>query len=496
MKLSLSNQIFLAIICGVALGAFAPGVVPYISWVGDVFVLALKMLIAPLILASIVMGMAALGDVRQLGALGGKTVAYYVSTTVLAVILGLVVVNVVNPGRSSRLDPQDAIAVEAFALPGLPEGRGLAVELERQGWTPEAAQEAAIAFNERAKASPPNDPAAISQIATSVVAASKLRARISAQRGKAAADDASKLQSAKLRNMTVPAFLKAQLKKLLQNPFKALADMNVLGIIVFALLLGGILTTLGERGKPLTAVFDGLNQAMMKLVDLVMLIAPPGVLALLADQIASSGLGILKVLAWYMFAVLLGLGVHAVVVLPAILKVVGKVSPLAFASRMREALAVAFSTCSSAATMPVTMECLDDKAGVPPRITGFVIPLGATINMDGTALYEAVAALFIAQVYGIELGPAQQILVALTATLAAIGAAGIPSAGTVTMVMVLSAVGLPVEGIGLILAVDRLLDMFRTTTNVWGDAIGAAVVAQLEGEPATMSGPDAAPVPA
>ena len=149
-------------------------------------------------------------------------------------------------------------------------------------------------------------------------------------------------------------------------------------------------------------------------------------------------------------------------------------------------MAVAFSTCSSSATMPVTLDCLEEKAGVNPRISGFVIPLGATVNMDGTALYEAVAALFIAQVYGVELGLVQQILVALTATLAAIGAAGIPSAGTVTMVMVLTAVGLPAEGIGLILAVDRFLDMFRTTTNVWGDAIGAAVVARLEGEPAAM----------
>ncbi len=486
VKLSLSNQIFLAILAGVAMGALAPGAVPYVSWMGDVFILALKMLIAPLILASIVMGMAALGDVSKMGSLGGKTVAYYVTTTVLAVILGLVVVNVVNPGRSSELGPKESAAVEAFSSAGRPDGRGLAIELERNGWDTPSAEAAAVSFNERAKADPPKDSAAISAIATPVVGAASLRRRIAQSRKKGAGGDAAKIESAKARNMTVPQFLRAQLKKVLQNPFRSLADMNVLGIIVFALLLGGILTTLGERGAPLLGAFDGLNQAMMKLVDLVMLIAPAGVFALLADQVAASGIGILRVLAWYMFAVLLGIAIHALVVLPAILKFVGKLSPLAFAGRMREPLAVAFSTCSSSATMPVTMDSLDEKAGVSPRISGFVVPLGATINMDGTALYEAVAALFIAQVYGLELDAVQQILVAVTATLAAIGAAGIPSAGTVTMVMVLSAVGLPAEGIGLILAVDRLLDMFRTTTNVWGDAIGAAVVAQLEGESATM----------
>jgi len=285
--------------------------------------------------------------------------------------------------------------------------------------------------------------------------------------------------------MTVGRFLRAQLDKVLDNPFRSLADMNVLGIIVFALLLGGVLTTLGERGKVLLGAFDGLNEAMMRLVHVVMLLAPYGVGALMAEQIAASGLSILKVLFWYMLAVLGGVLIHACVVLPLILFLVGRVSPLAYVRQLRAALAVAFSTCSSSATMPVTIECLEDNAGISRRISGFVIPLGATVNMDGTALYEAVAALFIAQVYGVDLSLAQQILVALTATLAAVGAAGIPSAGTVTMVMVLSAVGLPLEGIGLVLAVDRLLDMFRTATNVWGDAIGAAVVARLEGEPAS-----------
>jgi len=290
-----------------------------------------------------------------------------------------------------------------------------------------------------------------------------------------------KIKKLKEKPMTMGAALEQLLKKALSNPFAALADLNVLAIIVFALLLGGILSTLGDKGQPLLKVFDSLNRAMMKMVNIIMLIAPLGVFALMANEIAASGLSVLLVLLKYMATVCIGLGVHALVILPTILWALGRMSPLTYFRGIREALAIAFSTSSSSATLPVTMKCLDKNLDVPDQVTGFVLPLGATINMDGTALYEAVAAIFIAQLYGIDLSFGAQATIFITATAASIGAAGIPSAGTVTMVMVFTAVGLPLEGIGLILAVDRILDMFRTTVNVWGDGTGAVVIARMEG---------------
>jgi Na+/H+-dicarboxylate symporter len=228
---------------------------------------------------------------------------------------------------------------------------------------------------------------------------------------------------------------------------------------------------------------ESLNEAMMRFVEIVMKMTPIGVFSLMAHQIARSGLDILFLLGKYMICVLIALGIHAFIVLPLILLIAGRRSPFAFFGDVRAALGIAFSTSSSSATLPVSMDVVENNAGVKKHVTGFVLPLGATINMDGTALYEAIAALFIAQIYGIDLGIGPQILIFMTAALAAIGAAGIPSAGTVTMVMVLSAVGLPLSGIGLILAVDRLLDMCRTTVNVWGDAIGAAILDRYEAEP-------------
>ena len=509
MKLSLTNQIFIAIVGGILFGVLAPEAVPYISWVGEVFVLALKMLLAPLLLASIVMGMAALGDVRELGSLGGKTLAYYASTTVIAVIIGLVVVNVVRPGVSDELSEADSALVTELAAQvkarsiaaddhaattkAIGDVLGTAARTRPADALPEAAiQRVKAAYAARAQADGVTGAEGSAALLGKLLSAERFRLRIEATQSKdASAAGEGKLKSAAATDMTVSKFLRAQLSKIFQNPFASLATMNVLGIIIFALLLGGVLTTLGERGATLLGVFDGLNQAMMKLIDVVMLIAPSGVFALMAGQIAASGVGILLVLLTYMLTVLGALFIHGVIVLPLACRFLAGVSPWAFLGRMRQALAVAFSTSSSSATLPVTMDCLEEQAGVPPRISGFVIPLGATVNMDGTALYEAVAALFIAQVYGIDLSIAQQILIALTATLAAVGAAGIPSAGTVTMVMVLSAVGLPLEGIGLILAVDRLLDMCRTTVNVWGDSVGAAVIARLEGQPASM--PDLTP---
>jgi solute carrier family 1 (neuronal/epithelial high affinity glutamate transporter), member 1 len=256
---------------------------------------------------------------------------------------------------------------------------------------------------------------------------------------------------------------------------------------VFSLLLGAVLTTLGKKADPLIGVFDSLNEAMLKMADWVIQLTPFGVFALLARVVIETGPSIFANLGKYMFTVLLGLAIHALVVLPLLLKYMGRTSPSRYFACVAPALTTAFSTASSSATLPLTMDCVESRAGLSKRVSSFVLPIGATINMDGTALYESVAAVFIAQAYGIDLSFPQQVVVFLTATLAAIGAAGIPSAGLVTMAIVLNAVGLPLEGIGMILAVDRLLDMCRTTVNVWGDTVGCAVVSRFEGEPIPMT---------
>jgi len=266
------------------------------------------------------------------------------------------------------------------------------------------------------------------------------------------------------------------------NLFDAMAKDKVLSVIFFSILLGVAISSIGEKGRPLVTFFEAFNAVMMKITDWIMRLAPFGVFALMAYTIGSMGLSVIKPLVVYMVTVILGLTIHACVTLPVLLKILGKYSPLKFIRDVFSAVATAFSTASSAATLPITMDCLQENTGVSNKVTSFVLPLGATVNMDGTALYEAVAAMFIAQAYGIDLSISQQLIIMLTATLASIGAAAIPGAGLVTMVIVLKAVNLPLEGIGMILAVDRILDMLRTAVNVWGDACGAVVVARLEGE--------------
>ena len=255
----------------------------------------------------------------------------------------------------------------------------------------------------------------------------------------------------------------------------------MLPLIVVSLIFGAVLTTLGQKGKSLIEFFKGLNAATMRIVEIILYFAPVGILALIGGIVAenrdtlgqlASGLGL------YALTVIVGLLIHAVIILPMILKVFGRKNPLRYFVNMIQSLATAFTTASSSVTLPVTFECVVDRNHVDSRAASFVLPLGATINMDGTALYEAVAAIFIAQIYGIDLSAGQQIVIFLTATLASIGAAGIPHAGTVTMVFVLSAVGLPLEGIGLIWAIDWFLDRCRTTVNVWGDSVGAAIIGQ------------------
>ncbi len=402
MKLKFNLTVWILVSMG--LGALAGLVlkerVQHIAFIGELFIKVLKMVIVPLVLASIIMGIVSVGNIGKLGRLGAKTFAYYLSTTFLAVIVGLVLVNIVRPGD------------------------GFPINEEAKKDLSEVAQTTPI------------------DIVTNIVP---------------------------------------------DNLIAAMAKADMLSLIFFALLFGAVLTTLGEKAKGLINFFDALNQAMMKLVEWIMYVAPIGIFALIAQLFGSPDIGKkITSLGAYMGTVVGGLLFHAVVTLPLLLWLFGRCSPWTFFRKMGAALTTAFSTASSSATLPVTMECLEEKVGVSNRTASFVLPLGATINMDGTALYESVAALFIAQMYGVDLTFGQQVVVILTATLASIGAAAIPSAGLFTMVIVLEAVGFQTEqiavGIGMIWGVDRILDMCRTAVNVWGDSCGAAVVARLEGE--------------
>jgi len=364
---------------------------PFFSWLGTLFKQLLLVIIYPLVLASMVVGVVNLGDVRKVGRLAGAGISWFFSTTALAVVLGIVMVNVFTPGAGVDLALAEA--------------------------TPEH-----------------------------------------------------------LTERSFGDFFLEMLKNTFKNPFDSLAGGDVLAIIAFGLLVGAVTSTMGDKGKPLADFFRSLNAVMMKLTDWIMYLAPVGVFALLAEVVAEQGFDAITALAGYVGVVIGALLIHGVIVLPLLGWLLGGVPPWRFFAGVRKALMVAFSTASSAATLPVTMECCEEQLEVEPRVAGFVLPLGATVNMDGTALYESVAAIFIAQVYGIELSLGDQVLVFITATTAAVGAAGIPGAGLITMTLVLTAVGLPIEGIGLILAVDRLLDMVRTTVNVAGDATGAVVV--------------------
>ncbi len=266
-----------------------------------------------------------------------------------------------------------------------------------------------------------------------------------------------------------------------KNLFAAAGESKVLGLIVFSLIFGATLTTLGQQGRKVAQFFETVNEALLKIVRVIIWLAPVGVAGIVAARIGRAGGGEmvwveLGRLAKYFFTVVSGLWLHAFIVLPLILLLLVKINPIKYVAHYLEALLTAFSTASSAATLPITIKNARENGKVSEEASGFVLPLGATINMDGTALYEAVAALFIAQAYGVDITGGQMIVVVLTAMLAAIGAAAIPEAGLVTMVLVLTAINVPIEGIGLLLSIDWLLDRFRTTVNVWGDTIGAAVV--------------------
>ncbi len=267
------------------------------------------------------------------------------------------------------------------------------------------------------------------------------------------------------------------------NPIEALAKGDMLQIIFFALMLGIALTFMKARkSKPVVELFNRLNEAMVMLVHIVMKLAPYGVAALLFKVIGSTGPSVLLALGVYGLVVLAGLAIHLTITYGSVVKFGAKLPFIPFIKAIRPAMLLGFSTSSSSATLPVTKECAEDNLGVSPEVSSFVLPLGATINMDGTALYQGVAAIFIAQIYGMDLGFADQLTIIVSATLASVGAAGVPGAGMITLAMVLTAVGVPTEGIALVLGVDRLLDMFRTATNLTGDSACTAFMARLEGE--------------
>ncbi len=368
-----------------------------IKFLGTMFLNALKMVVVPLVVASIIIGVTSLGDIRKLGRTAGKTLAYYMTTTGFSVLVGIILVNLIRPGDG--VPPIGAAVPEFVAM----KGGGTIVEVI-VGLVPD-------------------------------------------------------------------------------NIFGAAATGKILPLIVFSLLFGSVLTVIGDKGKPVIAFFEGINAAIMKIVLLIIYFAPIGILALNGGIVAENRESVdelITALGLYSLTVIIGLLIHALITLPTILRFFGRRNPFGYFLNMGQALATAFTTASSSATLPVTMESVEKKNKVDERAASFVLPLGATINMDGTALYEAVAALFIAQIYGIDLSIGAQIIIFLTATLASVGAAAIPEAGLVMMSLVLTAVGLPLEGIGIILAIDWFLDRCRTTVNVWGDSIGAAVISQTK----------------
>ena len=268
-----------------------------------------------------------------------------------------------------------------------------------------------------------------------------------------------------------------------QNPVESMAQGQVLPVIFFAVFLGIVMLSFKrEEVSGLVTLFEQGFKVTMRMTTWILMTAPIGIWALVSDVFSNTGLSVVVPLSWYFVTVLLALLIHALITLPTICWLIGKRSPAAYFKDLFPALATAFSTASSSATLPLTMECVEKRAGISNRVTSFVLPLGATINMDGTALYEAVAAIFIAEVYGFSLSLTQQLTVFLTALLASIGAAGIPMAGLVMMAVVLKSVGLPLEGVALIVGVDRFLDMIRTSTNVWSDSVGCSVLARITGD--------------
>ncbi len=429
------------------------------------FIGALKMIIAPLILASIVAGVTSLPNLQELGSIGFKTIAYYVGTTSVAVLIGLVFVLTLAPGhKPSSLEVREQRVEQLAAHRDAFEKSGASAH------TPDGR-------------------------ATGDFLAFVAHAEGEQQKGGGEGHRWAKLAGAEERTPG-DMFRDDIVKPILMNPFQSLAENppNALGIIFFALLLGIACMIVGEPAKPVIAGFHAFNEVIMKITHWLMSLSPFAIACIIASLTAKNGPGIFKSLGWYVICVIAAIAVH-VAFLVFLCRVLGKVGPRALWRGIREAWLIAFSTRSSAATLPVTMKCVTEKLGVRAKVANFTLPLGATMNMDGTALYEGVAVIFLIQLYGglddvnITMTAMTTLLIFITAVLASVGAAAVPDAGLVTMVLVASAVHLPIYYIPLIFAVDAFLDMFRTSTNVLGDAIGAIAVDRMLGAEAHAEGP-------
>jgi len=490
-----SNRLLIAIIIGIVSGLLVGGLSPAagkaVKFIGEMFIRALLMLVVPLIMATMTVGISRLGDIRRIGGIGGKTIAYYLATTALAVIVGITLVNLIQPGVADT--DYDRIAMRGGEL--LPNAayriHNSTFSLDTGTFQRAYDNRYMVLLQDqddiRGVVAKSHDPFVSSLTVSEWTDVDGNRVTPRTQ-GMSIRVDLAVAEGIKGKSRSIGTVLRDVVVGLVpRNLFAAMLNNDVLPLIIFSLIFGAVLTTLGEHGRPVLAFFEGLNEAIMKIVRLLMLTAPVGIGALIAGRLGDAG-GFsgfapeLIRLGQYAATVLTGLLIHGVFTLPLILYFFGKQRVWPYSMNTVTALTTAFSTASSAATLPLTIQCTTEKNKISDRTASFVLPLGATINMDGTALYEAVAAIFIAQIYGIDLGSVHMVIIFLTATLAAIGAAGIPEAGLVTMVIVLQAVNLPIEGISLILVIDWFLDRCRTTVNVWGDTVGAAVVDNLEGD--------------
>jgi Na+/H+-dicarboxylate symporter len=386
-------KILIGFVAGIVAGAVLGPTASVVKPLGDLFLRLIRMIIVPLVFSSLVVGVAGVGDVRKLGRIGGKTIVFFLVTTAIAVMIGLLLGNVIAPGVGLSL-PVDVEEVEA---------------------------------------------------------------------------------------KTAPSIIDTLLEIVPNNPFVAFSEMNMLQIIAFALFVGIGITLAGKVAQPAYDFINAVAETMYKLVALIMEFAPLGVFGLIAHTVGSHGLDVLLPLFKVILAVYLGCILHALLVYSGSVALFSPIGPLRFFRATMPATLVAFSSCSSSGTLPITMKSVEEL-GVSKTVNSFVVPLGATINMDGTALYQGVCALFIAQAYGLELTIAQQLAIVLTATLASIGTAGVPGAGLVMLTMVLTSVNLPLEGLVLVAGIDRILDMARTAINITGDAAAAVVVAATEGE--------------
>lgn len=397
-KIALHWQILIGIALAIVFGLSLPNQVRYVSWLGTVFLRALSMIVVPLVFSSLISGVISIGSGGNLGKLGLKTLLFYMSTSLLAIITGLLLVNIFKPGvGGSLMDLVEPGKVHIEAIP---------------------------------------------------------------------------IQDTLLE--IIP-----------KNIFQAFSSGNMLAIILFALLFGFFITRIeGKYRASLELFFQGTFEAMMKITLFIIKFAPIGIFGIVTKVVAEQSDLFLLVakLGKFFLVVVLGLLIHSMLTLPFILRFIAKLNPRKHFKSVSTALLTAFSTASSNATLPLTMEQVEDNVGVSNKVTSFTLPLGATINMDGTALYELVVVGFVAQIYGIDLSIGQQIIIVLTALLSSIGTAGVPMASYVAMTIIFTAVGLPLEAMALLFPIDRPLDMMRTAVNVYGDTVGAATIASSEGE--------------